>query len=460
MNQATKHFALQSKQACEATEKRSILKKNLHNYSDKFEYAKEQFSDYEMSRKKLHYLKYKSIESIEKNLSEFETHFSTRGGKVIYASHKEDALKYIHEIIKETRTNKIVKSKSMVCEELELDDYLNSHEIKVIESDLGEFIVQLAGEKSSHITAPALHKSKEEIYQLLNEQYNTSFHSNTPVEHIVDFVRKIMREELNDVKVGITGCNFLIADVGAIAISENEANAILSSSIPPVHIVVTSIEKVVSQFANLELFQSMLSTHATGQKLTAYNHIFFGPYKNADSNVHPKMYVIIVDNKRSQLLKNIQLREACYCIKCGACHNVCPVYKIIGGHTYDSVYNGPIGSVISPVIIDNEKYTHLPFASTLCGKCNDVCPAKINLTGLLIESRKNIVHNKMNSATDRFVFNKVHYFLMKRNRMDSMNSTIKNIGLQIFLKKNWGLHRELPVFSKQSFNKKQKNKAT
>ncbi len=458
MSQSNKQFALQSKLACENVENRNILKKNIINYNVRIDKAKEQFSDYKLARKKLYYLKYKTIENLENHINEFEKQFSTRGGKVIYAPNKIDALNFINEIIKNNNAKKIIKSKSTICEELELEHFLNNQDVKVIESNLGRFIAQIAKEDSSHIVSPIIHKSKEQICKLLNEEYKTLFDNNTPSEQIIEFIRNIIRNELKDVKVGITGCNFLIADVGAIAISENEANVMLTAGMPPIHIVVASVEKIIYQFNNLELFQSMLSTNSTGQKLSSYNHIIFGPYKNQDSKITPKIYVILVDNNRSQLLSNTQLRESCYCIKCGACHNSCPIYKIIGGNTYDTIYNGPIGSVISPFIFGEEKYMHLPYTSTLCGKCNEVCPANIDITGLLIENRKKIVDSKINSTTERFVFNKMHYLLMKRKRIENLNSRIKNISVKLLLKQNWGLHRELPTFSKLSFNKQQKNK--
>ncbi len=457
MTETEKIFIADSKKTCEDTELKHILLRNLNNYYSKWNNGRSQFTNIELARKKLYYLKHKSTENLEKHLIEFESKFTSRGGKIFFASGKEKALQYILNVIRQNKVKKIVKSKSMVCEEIELENFLTSHGVSVLETDLGEFIVQLSGEKPSHIVSPAMHKSRKEIYEILNNKYEQTFDENTAVETVVLFVRNLLREEFAKAGAGITGCNFLVADIGAVAITENEANAILSASFPKIHIVVTSIEKIIQSVESLELFQTMLSSYATGQKITAYNHLFFGPANENEPTGPKEMHIIIINNNRISVIGSSEMREAMYCIKCGACHNFCPVYKQIGGHSYRTVYNGPIGSVISQYIFNSKEYAHLPYASTLCGKCNDICPVNINLTSLLINSRKNAVTLHYNSSYERFIFNKIGRFLYKRKRMDKYPVFIKNYILKLILRKTWKKHRELPSFAEQSFNKIKKN---
>jgi L-lactate dehydrogenase complex protein LldF len=456
MSEKAKLFLSDSGKNCENIQKKYVLSKNLNHFFGKWNMGRSQFSNIQLARKKLHHVRYKNIENLEKNLTEFETKFKTNGGNIFLAPGKNEALQFILQIIQKTGAKKIVKSKSMVCEEIELEDFLKEHDVSVLETDLGEFLVQIAGEKPSHITAPALHKSKIEIYDLLNEKYGQQFDDNTKPEVAVRFVRNLLREEYAKAEVGITGCNFLIANQGAVALTENEANAILSASFPKTHIIVTSVEKIIYSLDTLELFQTMLASHGTGQTITTYNHIISGPAGENEVSGPEEMYLVLINNNRTSIIQDVQMRQATYCIKCGACHNFCPVYRNIGGHAYQSVYNGPIGSVISPYIFGEKEYSFLPFASTLCGKCNDVCPVNINLTSLLVHKRRNIVVSRHNSASERRAFSLVNKTLMKRKRMDRYPAFIKNTALKLFMNKTWGKERELPVFSGKSFNKVKK----
>jgi L-lactate dehydrogenase complex protein LldF len=406
-----------------------------------------------LARKKIHYSKYKALENLEKNIGDFETKFTSRGGKVLYALNTKDAQNYVEEILEKHHIQKVVKSKSMMCEEIDLERFLEEKNVKVLETDLGEFIVQLAKEKPSHITAPALHKSKKEIYDLLNEKYNENFDENTDVSHVVQFVRNLLREEFSIADAGITGGNFLIADQGIVAICENEANASLTFNYPRIQIIITSIDKVLPSFDNLELFQSMLATFGTGQKLTVYNHLIYGPSKKEEKFGSEQIYVILLDNNRTKIMQNVFMRQAIYCIKCGACHNHCPVFKQIGGHAYQSVHSGPIGSIVSSYIFDEKDFSHLIYATTLCGKCNTICPSYINLTDLFIERRRMMNSSKINTSSERLVFKTLQRVLKKRKRMDRYSSFLKNLALKIVLRKNWGQYKSIPIFAVKSYNK-------
>jgi L-lactate dehydrogenase complex protein LldF len=460
MSETQKVFSIDSQRICEDSDRKNILSKNILNYKKKFASSGKIFNNIENAKRKLHYVKYKSIENLEKNLIDFEYKFTERGGKIFYAGNSEKALDYILQILQKHDCKKVVKQKSMVTEEIELNSFLQKHNIQCLETDLGEFIVQLAGEKPSHITAPALHKSKEEIYSLINSKFGENFDNHTRPEFVVRFVRNLLREEFSSAHAGITGANFLIAENGSVVIVENEANGVLSASFPKIHIIVTTIDKIISTGEHLELFQTMLAAHGTGQTLTVYNHTVYGPAKKGEIGGPEQIYLILLNNNRTDIMESVFMRPAVYCIKCGACHNHCPVYNQIGGHAYQSVYNGPIGSVISPFIFGSLEYGFLNYASSLCGKCNEVCPMKIDITSLLIYSRKRLNDNDFNNSSERKRFKKLNKRLLKRKRMQRFSPFLKNIAIRFFLRKSWGKHRDIPVFAKQSFNEIKKQQKT
>lgn len=453
MTEQLKIFVDESSKACLNKNAKMIISKNLKRYYKTISYGKEQFENLEEARNKAYYYKYQAIEKLEKNLTEFETKFTDRGGKLLYANNIEQAQKYLYSIIEENNVKKIIKSKSSVYDELDLDNFLKNKEIDILKTDLGEFLVQLSNTKSSQFNSSSLHLSLDEIVKLINDKYSQNFSNKTPLEELVRFVRQLLRDEYFKADMSISGCNFILPDIGAIAISENEGNSILGLSIPSIQVIITSVEKFIPSISSLELFQTLFSSYSGNQVINSYNHLLFGPTKQNENNGPSKLYVILVDNNRHKIFEKVELREASYCIKCGSCHNHCPVYKQIGGHSYGSVYNGPIGSIITPFIFGEKEYHHLPYASTLCGKCNDVCPIKINLTGLLIQKRRQIVNNNYNSFGERFVFNSIFRLLKKRRKMERYPIGIKNIALKIVLSKNWGHQKEIPKFSLESFNK-------
>jgi L-lactate dehydrogenase complex protein LldF len=280
---------------------------------------------------------------------------------------------------------KIIKSKSMITEEIELNDACTDAGLEIWESDLGEMIVQLAGEKPYHIVTPAMHKSRQEIAQLFHDRFGIPLTQNA--QELTMAAREHLRETYITADMGITGANFLIAEEGAIVVTENEGNARLTMSCPPVHVVISGIEKLLPHLADLSLFLPLLATSGTGQQLTGYNSIIRGPRSSQEPDGPDHMYVILVDNGRSGLYARPQFRQALRCIRCGACLNVCPVYRTIGGHTYHTTYQGPIGAVITPHLRGMKKWNHLSFASSLCGACTDACPLQIDLHRLLLENR-------------------------------------------------------------------------
>ena len=422
---------------------------NIGRYNAVVPGGKQQFENLNLAREKAKNIKWRAIESLDKQLEKFETAISKRGTKVIWAETAEEALEEILRICKEKNCHSIVKSKSMVTEEIHLNEFLEKNNIESVETDLGEYIQQLDGEPPYHIVTPAMHKSKEDVAKLFSDKLGTD-PALTP-EQLTLVARQTLREKYTLAEIGITGANFIIADVGAIAVTENEGNGRLSCAWPKTHIVITGIEKVIPSVTDLGLFWPLLATYGTGQRITVYNTIITGPRQPGEVDGPEDMYVILLDNGRSNLLANEKTRESLYCIRCGACLNACPVYKNIGGHTYSTAYSGPIGSVITPHLKNMNEWKHLSYASSLCGNCTEVCAVKINLHELLLENRHESVEEGTSNFAERTAWKMWKQAMLHRKFMNMGSSKMKNWVINKFLK-DWKKHRGEIEFPKKSFN--------
>ncbi|MBK9291941.1 MAG: lactate utilization protein [Bacteroidetes bacterium] len=432
-------------------EHRRRINHNIGQYDKAVLKGKARLENLSLLRQRAYNTKFRALHLLDQYLVEFEANFQRAGGKVIWACTANDALAEIAALLEKERIEMVVKSKSMTTEEIGLNAYLEKKKVAVHETDLGEFIVQIAGEKPYHIVTPAMHKSKEDVGALFNEKFGLP--ANSTPEQVTAFVRTHLREKFRLAGAGITGANFIVADTGSVAITENEGNALLSMSTPKLHIVVAGIEKVIPSVDDLDLFWPLLATHGTGQLMTVYNSLVSGPA--AGGHGPQQMVVILLDNGRSKLLSKSRLRMALGCIRCGACLNVCPVYKNIGGYTYNTTYTGPIGAVISPHLDDEkEKQMHLSFASSLCGACTQVCPVNIPLHHMLLINRQEAVNEKLVPGNERFQLKQASSILMNRKRLDMAGSGMKNKVLRYFAAKQWGAKRELPLFAKKSFSQK------
>ena len=428
---------------------RRTINYNIGKYNAVVPVGKQQFDHLMLARERAKNRKWLAIESLDKSLERFEQQITARGAKVLWAETGEQALKEITAICRAKNCKTLVKSKSMVTEEIHLNKHLEGLGIESVETDLGEYIQQLDGEPPYHIVTPAMHKSKEEIAKLFADKFGTS-PTLTP-EQLTLFARKQLREKYTKAEVGVTGANFIIADIGAVAVSENEGNARLSCAWPKTHIVIVGIEKVIPSINDLALFWPLLSTFGTGQKVTSYNTIVAGPRQANELDGPEEMYVILLDNGRTNLLANPKTREALYCIRCGACLNACPVYKNIGGHTYGTTYSGPIGSVITPHMRSMEEYKHLSYASSLCGNCTEVCPVRINLHELLLENRHEAVEEGDSTRTERLSWKMWKIASLNRRMMNIGNGKLKNAFInRVFT--SWTKHRADLHFSDKTFN--------
>ncbi len=349
-------------------------------------------------REAAHRLKTYAIANLDKLLVEFERNVSARGITVLWAKDAVEANRYVLEIAERHKVSRVVKAKSMVSEELNLNHVLEAAGIRSVETDLGEYIVQMAGQRPSHLVAPALHLSAGDVGRLFSEKLGEAFTE----EHkaLTEIARCHLREEYLAADMGISGCNFAIADTGTITVIENEGNAGLAMTTPPVHVALIGIEKVLPSIEYLPQFLNLLARSCTGQKLTSYTHLIEGPTPGKT------MYVILLDNGRSNVLRDPESHSVLHCIRCGACMNNCPVYRHIGGWAYGWVYPGPIGAILTPHLIGMKKAGKLPFASSLCGSCAEVCPVKINIPHHLVHLRSRSVNepSPMRSWTERLIW--------------------------------------------------------
>lgn len=428
---------------------RNTINYNIGKYNTAVGKGLSKFENLDLSKKKAHVIKWRVMENLDKFLPEFESNFQRRGGKVIWANDAQEAQNEILNIIKRRGGKTVIKSKSMTTEEIHLNEFLEEHGIESLESDLGEYIVQLLGQPPYHIVTPAMHLSKEDISKLFNEKFGTPI-DYTP-EQLTQKARELLRDKYLSADIGISGGNFLIADTGSIALTENEGNARLTTTFPKVHIAVVGIEKMIPSINDLDLFWPLLATHGTGQNLTVYNTILSGPRQPDETDGPEEMYVILLDNGRTNLLAQKDQRQGLYCIRCGACLNACPVYKNIGGHTYNTTYSGPIGSVITPHFKGMKEFKHLSYASSLCGKCSEVCPVKIDIHKMLLLNRRDAAATHQNTKSEEIGWKIWKFGMLNRKRMDMVSGKMKNFFMKRFFKKTWGKYREMPEIAPKSF---------
>ena len=403
-----------------------------------------QFIDLELARERAAFTRWKTIEHLDKYLIEFESNFIRSGGKVIWAQEVTDALEAILDILQKAGVNEVVKSKSNTIQEIGLPAFLQSRGIACTETDTGDFIVEAAGEPGSHMVLPAIHKSSGEIAALLSKKAPLPLDADA--QGIVHYLRSHLRNTFIKAGAGITGCNFLVADPGAVVILENEGNAQLTSSLPRIHIVVAGIEKMLPSLNDLDLFLPLLSTYGTGQTLATYNHIISGPRQAEEADGPEELYVILLDNGRSDILAHDQQRQAMSCIKCGACQMACPSYRQAGPSSFPS----PVSAVTLP--LQHKEYVGLAGQSSLCGACKDVCPLKIDIPRLLLENRRHFVEKGLGSKSEKWFYFAWKKAMLKRELLSWTGMNPRRYVLDNLFRSRDG-HRNLPTDGKEkTFN--------
>lgn len=352
--------------------------------------------DWEASREAARSIKSEVLSKLDKYLADFADNAEANGAKIHWAADASEACSIVAALVKQRGAQMVVKSKSMVTEEIHLNHALEAEGIEPVETDLGEWIIQLAEETPSHIVVPAIHKTKAQIAELFADKVGTDREAG--VDELTATARRILRQKFAEATVGISGVNFGIAETGSILILENEGNVRLTTSLPKTHIAVMGIEKLLPKFTDLAVFLELLPRSGTGQRLTAYQSIITGTKKSPDDEGPDELHIVLVDNGRSKMLSHPVTRQSLACIRCGACLNACPVYQSVGGHAYGAVYPGPIGAVITPQLQGLAKTKQLPYASSLCGACREVCPVKIDIPELLLHLRAEITEGTANGV--------------------------------------------------------------
>ncbi|GMV82079.1 MAG: (4Fe-4S) cluster-containing protein [Planctomycetota bacterium] len=353
--------------------------------------------DFEALREQGRAIKQEALDRLPQLLEEFEEQVVARGGRVHWARDAEEANQHVLRIAKNENVRVIVKSKSMATEEIHLNDALKEGGLEVVETDLGEYILQLDDDYPSHIIAPAVHKTKEQVAEIFERELHETNPPGAGIPGLNAIARRSLRSKFLVADMGISGANFAVAQTGNIVIVENEGNAALCTSLPRIHVAVVGIEKIVPRFDDLQVLLKLLGRSATGQRLTSYTNFLTGVAGEGEEGPQ-QFHVILLDNGRSRIYDDDVLYGSLRCIRCGACLNACPVYKKAGGHSYGWVYAGPIGAIITPQYLGLEQAPALPYASSLCGACFEVCPVKIEIPHMLLELRNQVVEGSTQAS--------------------------------------------------------------
>ncbi|HZL78793.1 MAG TPA: LutB/LldF family L-lactate oxidation iron-sulfur protein [Candidatus Limnocylindrales bacterium] len=435
---------------------RQIIRTALRNYEIVRDQRKALFQNWESARQAAAETKWEAVNHLDKHLEQFVAKLEARGTKVHWASTGAQASEIILHIVREKNAQVIIKSKAMTSEEIHLNDALNHAGLEVVESDLGEFIVQLRHETPYHIVFPSMHLTRGEIKELFQRELGDA-PSDNPQE-LTMVARRALRKKYLAADIGFTGANFAIAETGMISITENEGNARLTAALPKTMVSLLGIEKVLPRLEDLALFLPMLATAGTGQQLTCYNTMYGGPRQPGESDGPEEFHVILLDNHRTELLADAEQRDALHCIRCGACLNACPIFRNVGGHTYGTTYSGPIGSVITPHLRGLQDWKHLSAASSLCGGCTEACPVKIDLHHHLLHNRRNAAKAKPAFIEQSlyqifgFVANRPVLWAIAK-KLGRFSQPLQNLvkGTALDPAKSWTQTRDLPPFAKESF---------
>ena len=440
-------------------DQRAFIRKALGGYYVNRDLQKARYRDWERARDAASLAKWSAVNDLDDVLEKFVGNFERNGGVVHWARDAAEARAIILKIAEDNRAKAIVKSKCMTSEEIHLNDALEKAGYGVVESDLGEFIQQLRGEAPYHFVFPCMHVKREAISELFTQHLGTA-PTDSP-EELTMIARRHLRQLYVDADIGITGANFLVAETGQISITENEGNARLTAALPRIHIALSGIEKVVNHLDDLSVLLPMLATAGAGQPMTCYNTLYSGPRKKGECDGPEQFHLVLLDNARTRLLADPEQRDALHCIRCGACLNVCPIFKNIGGLAYGTTYQGPIGSVITPHLRGLKQWNHLSGASSLCGACTDACPVRIDLHHHLLHNRRNAA-KEAPTLFDR-VFHHGFNFVIKRPWLFATGGRIFRATLPLLQKLPlpymgaWMKTRDLPKAPARSFRDQWKN---
>jgi L-lactate dehydrogenase complex protein LldF len=442
MEITTRTFKSNSSRALADRELQTALKRATTAFVDKRAAALEDLEGFEALRSFCGAVKAHTLEYLDNYLEELVESVEATGGQVHFAGDAAEVNRIVTDLAEAKGVKTVVKSKSMVSEEVGLNEALEEAGVTPIETDLGEYILQLDEDVPSHIIGPAVHKTKEQIVKLFHEKLGTALDADVPT--LTAAARRILREGFLGADMGITGVNFAVAETGTIVLVENEGNIRISTSRPRIHLAIMGLEKVIPRIKDLPAFMTLLPRSATGQKASSYVSLITGPRRDGEPEGPEEFHLLIVDNGRSEVLADPKLRDALRCIRCGACLNACPVYQKVGGHAYGWVYSGPIGAVLDPGLLGLEGTVNLPQASSLCGACGEVCPVKIPLPDLLIEHRKRAVEWGLTPRSERLALG-AFAFLASRPAVWDTSTRLARRGAGLVAKDGFLAGEWLPV---------------
>ena len=435
-----------------------LMEKRLNMFPDP--------SELDELRQQANTIRRKTLSRLPELLEQLEKNCEKNGIKVHWAETTEEANKIVLDLAHKVKARLVVKGKSMVSEEMEMNSFLEEHGIEALESDMGEYIIQVDNELPSHIIMPAIHKNREEISTLFHEKVDSQGRNET-AEEMTATARQILRKKFHDGDMGISGVNFAVAETGTLCLVENEGNGRFCTTLPKIHVALMGIEKVVETLHDLPPLLTMLTRSATGQPITTYFNMISSPRRQGEKDGPHEVHLVLLDNGRSKIYEDELLRETLLCIRCGACMNHCPVYTRVGGHAYNTVYPGPIGKIFTPQIEGIENAGYLANASSLCGACVEVCPVKIPITDILLRLRRNHVRNKNarhwtdldggKNFLELLTWKGWKQVLSQPGLYRTQSSLLSRIGnlipAQMPVLRQWARSRSLPRFSKKPLHR-------
>lgn len=410
------------------------------------------YSNLELEKERAFFYRNKVLKKLDRHLVDFDTNFSANGGQLLWAKNSDDARYMIFDILNDNKVKNVIKTNSCTLEEIGITSFLEMKKVKVIDSNVGDFICHLLNERPYHTNSSALRLATSEVADLYTAEFG--IRENCNAKQLTSCTKQLLKKDMMNVEAVITGANFLVSSNGNVVMTENEGNVIKSCTFAPVHIIVAGIDKVVANLEDLNVLLPLSSLYRQ-KNTSSFYHIINKPL--CHEGLTQKLYVILVDNGRIKVLEKKKQRVILNCIHCGACADVCPIYNTVGGHVYQDHNPGPLGSVLSPIIKGMEESSHLCSLCTSCGLCSEVCPVKIPIRDLIINNKSDLVNEDRSLVSERYFLS----FLMKkfssRKNLDKYGSFFKDFELKQYVKKKWGSKREMPSFAKQSFTEYWKN---
>lgn len=411
------------------------------------------YSNIDLEKQRAFNIRSKAFKKLDKLLVDFDTNFTKNGGNLLWANDSDEAQKMIYDILSQNKVKKIVKTKSSTIEEIDLISYLEMKKVKVVETNVGDFVCSVFNETPYNLKSSASHKTTSQIADLYTEKFGIK--ENCNAKQLTAFTKNVLRNDIYNPEALITGANFLVSNTGTIVLTENEGNILKSSTFAPIHIVIAGIDKMITSMEDLGVLLPLSSLYDSNNKVSSLYSFINKPLTQGDKV--QKLYLILLNNNRHNILSKDKQRNILSCVQCGACLNVCPIYNTVGGHTYEEYNPGPVGSISLPLTKDIEETAHFCSLCTLCGRCSEICPVNIPLKDLFLENRKDLVKVDKSLIGEKSFLNSLMKKMTNRKNLDKHGSSFKDMELSFHIKKKWGTKRDLPKFAKESFSQYWKN---